>query len=110
VASPTLTAAALVDELTAITCPVTVPLRCHGSPSSSGNLPPALAKVRREALQEARDAGRRVAWLAAQVRLTPGRIYQLTITRRGRHVGPGPSTAAKASVQTATPQTTSQEV
>lgn len=81
-ASPTLTAAAMVDGLTAITCPVDRAVEVSRIAEQFGNLPPVLAKVRREALQEARDTGRKVAWLAAKVRLTPGRIYQLTITRR----------------------------
>lgn len=81
-ASPTLTAAAMVDELAAIPCPVDRAVAVSRLAEQFGNLPPALAKLRRDALQEARDAGKAVVWLAAQAKLTPGRIYQLTITRR----------------------------
>ncbi len=102
-ASPTFTVAALVDELTAITCPVDRAVEVSRLAGQFGNLPPALAKVRRDALQEARDTGRKVGWLADQVRLTPGRIYQLTITRRGRKAGPAASHRANGGVQTATP-------
>lgn len=76
---PTLTAAALVDELAAIACPVA---RAVEVKTVARTLRSVFARLHRESLQEARRSGRRVLDLAASTRVTPGRIYQLTTTTR----------------------------
>lgn len=100
-------AAGLVSELTAITCPVDRAVAASRIAEDFGNLPPAIARIRREALQEARDAGHRVVKVAERTGISARRIYQLTITkRRGRQVGTRNCQESVACAQTAAPQTT----
>lgn len=79
---------AMAERIAALTCPIARAEQVTAIAEEWNNLPPVLARLRRDALQEARDAGHAVKDLAEQIpRLKVGRIYQLTVTRR--HISSG---------------------
>jgi len=92
--SPDLAAAALVDELSAIACPVD---RAAQAARVAKWLRPVLTRIRWGAVREAR-ATNSVVKLSADLGVTPGRLYQgLTETKPGPTavaVDPAPTCAA----------------
>lgn len=94
--SPDLAAAALVDELYAIACPVD---RANQAGRIANWLRPALTRIRWGAVREAR-ATTRVIDLSAQLGVTPGRLYQgLAETK------PEPAPTAPSSAKISAPPT-----
>jgi hypothetical protein len=69
-----------------------------------------LVSRRNRKLDAARTTRATVAAIARRVRLSPGRISQITNRRRGRQVGMGASGEANAHVQTAAPTPLATEV
>jgi len=91
---PRLDAAPSAAEIASITDPIERAERISRVAQTFGTLPGALAKLRVEALAEARAAGHAVAALAAWVGLSPGRISQLT----GMKTRPDASTSSLAHI------------
>lgn len=76
--APTLAAAPTAEELSTIACPLTRARIVTALARTCGTLPRPLADIRRASLTEARQTGRLLASIAAEVGLSPARISQLT--------------------------------